>query len=102
MSAGALIVGPDIEPMSIVTDTSLGASLTTTQAAGVVDCVVLPHFDQREAAYREVIARYGGRYKLVPLRDDEAVLIEGTAWRVVPSPSWSGEYGRTPSASGGG
>jgi peptidase E len=59
--------------------------LTSTKALGLVDFVVLPHFDKRREVYDEMIAQYGGRFQLLPLTDSEAVIVEGRNHRVVES-----------------
>jgi dipeptidase E len=85
MSSGALLVGPDIAPFERFTNRSLAPKLTSTRAIGLVDFVVLPHFDKRREVYDEMIAEYGSRFQLLPLTDGEAVLVEGDEYRVVDS-----------------
>ena len=83
VSAGAIVLAPSIEPWSPLTDRSLG-NPASLEGAGIVDFVVMPHYEG-QPEYVEAAARYGDRYELLPLRDDEAALVEGERVRVVAS-----------------
>ena len=82
VSGGAMILAPDLEPWTVTT-TEDQASVRSTKALGVVD--FLPHSDARGERYTRLMAEFGERFTLIPLSDWEAVLVEGGAYRVVPS-----------------
>jgi dipeptidase E len=85
MSAGAVVAGPDIEPLSTTSNTSYGPRLTSTAALGLVDFVVYPHYDipERAAPFPDLLARYGGRFRLLPLVDGQAVVVDEGGTRIV-------------------
>ena len=87
MSAGAVVAGPDLEPMSTTSNTSLGPRLRSTVGLGLVDFVVFPHYDSpdRSAEFPDVAARFGSRFELVPLPDDQAVIVDDEGTRIVAS-----------------
>jgi dipeptidase E len=78
MSAGAMIAGPSLAPVSRVSpfDPEPGAPF---DGWALTDCVVLPHHDQpgRAARHTEIVRAFEHRYAFAPLRDDEALMIEG-------------------------
>jgi len=84
-SSGATIMGPDPTQASF-SDPSLAPRLTSTEGLGIVEFEVFPHFDWEELAEerREMIAK--ATVPVVPIRDDQAVIVEGDAYRVVASP----------------
>ena len=84
VSGGAMILAPDLEPWTVTT-TEDQASVRSTKALGVVDFLVLPHYDARGERYARLMAEFGERFTLIPLSDREAVLVDGGAYRVVPS-----------------
>ena len=49
MSAGAVVAGPDLEPLSTTSNTALGPRLRSTEGLGLVDAVVFPHYNSRAA-----------------------------------------------------
>jgi dipeptidase E len=85
MSAGAVVAGPDLEPLSTTSNTALGPRLQSTEGLGLVDAVVFPHYNSRAAQYTEVEALFGGRYDLVPLEDSQALIVDDDGSRIVPS-----------------
>jgi dipeptidase E len=85
MSAGAVVAGPDLEPLSTTSNTALGPRLRSTEGLGLVDSVVFPHYNSRAAEYTEVEAQFGGRYDLVPLEDSQALIVDDDGSRIVPS-----------------
>ena len=86
MSAGALLVGPSLEPFSPVTREQIPDDLASFETLGLVDAVVLPHYETNEERYAPVLADFGQTYRLVPLRDDQALIVEDGDYRVVASP----------------
>ncbi len=81
MSGGAMILAPDLEPWLATTTEPAPAS---TRGLGLVDFLVLPHADTRAERYAPLLERPQG-VELVPLRDDQAVLVEDGSRRVVAS-----------------
>lgn len=90
LSAGSIIAGPDITPASLMDDPADGPALTDLSGLGLVDRTVIPHADGLLAPYppsliAETIARYGAIHRLLPLRDDQALLVEGDRQTVIDS-----------------
>jgi dipeptidase E len=81
VSAGSCVVGPDCEPVSEIDSLADAPDLESTAGLNLVDFVVLPHFGEED--YTGVIERYGGRYELVPLKDDQAVRVEADGSRAL-------------------
>nr|WP_201471144.1 Type 1 glutamine amidotransferase-like domain-containing protein [Microbacterium hydrocarbonoxydans] len=90
LSAGSIIAGPDITPASLMDDPADGPALADLSGLGLVDRTVIPHADGRLEQYppsliAETIADYGATHRLLPLRDDQALLIEGDRETVIGS-----------------
>ena len=87
MSAGAVVAGPDLEPLSTTSNTGLAPRLRSTEGLALVDSVVFPHFNspERAAQFAKVDAEYGARYALVPLSDSQALIVDDEGARVVDS-----------------
>jgi dipeptidase E len=85
-SAGAVLAGPDIEPVRPLDDHSKNLNLKSTKGLGLVDFVVLPHWgiEKYKDQYREVMKNYGkGQYKLIKITDEQAVVVEGNKHKIV-------------------
>lgn len=88
-SAGAIIAGPDAEPVVELDDPQAAPELSSYKGLGIVDIVVLPHFGDEKylATYEAIIQRYKDTYTVIPLRNDQAIVVEADGThRVVPSP----------------
>ena len=88
-SAGAVLAGPDIAPVAAMDDPSAAPDLASTRGLGLVDVVVVPHVGGQllpQEAWDAIRAEHGDRFELVPLRDDEALLVEDGTLTRVPSP----------------
>lgn len=90
LSAGSIVAGPSVEPASLMDDPADAPGLTDLRGLGLTDAVVVPHADGKLPPYPleligRTIDRYGSDHELVPLRDDEALLITGPGWKVVAS-----------------
>ncbi|GAB89112.1 Type 1 glutamine amidotransferase-like domain-containing protein [Gordonia rhizosphera] len=86
VSAGACVVGADIEPLSLLDDPEEGAGLASTKGLGWIDEVVIPHADGivcGSEVIDEIRTRYGTRYPLRFLTDDQALLVSGDSRSVV-------------------
>jgi dipeptidase E len=91
LSAGSVIVGPDIEPAGLLDDPSAAPDLHSTAGFGLIDQVVVPHAGGVLPAYpssliAETLRTYGPRFPLLPVDDDQAVEVHGSTLRVVRSP----------------
>jgi dipeptidase E len=77
-SAGAVIAGLDTEPVAAFDDPAAAPELTSYTGLGLAPFVVLPHYghERYAAKYEAVIRRYRGRYPIVPLEDDQGVVVE--------------------------
>jgi dipeptidase E len=85
-SAGAVVVGTNLKPISLLDDPSK-AELTSTKALGLVDFVPLPHYGEKEYAkeFKQIIKQFGKKYKLVPITNKQAIIVNGTHYKVVNS-----------------
>lgn len=90
LSAGSIVAGPSIEPASLMDDPAEAPGLTDRRGLGLTDAVVVPHADGKLPPYPleligRTLDRFGSDHELVPLCDDEALLITGPGWKVVSS-----------------
>ncbi|MFT4088399.1 MAG: Type 1 glutamine amidotransferase-like domain-containing protein [Gordonia sp. (in: high G+C Gram-positive bacteria)] len=91
LSAGSVLAGSSIEPISGLDDPTLAPGLTNLRGLGLVDTAVVPHADGILPNYPlELIDRvrtdYGDRFDLTFVNDDQALLVSGSGVSVVPSP----------------
>lgn len=90
LSAGSIVAGPSVEPASLMDDPADAPGLTHRGGLGLTDAVVVPHADGKLPPYPleligRTLDRYGSDHELVPLCDDEALLVTGPGWKVVAS-----------------
>ncbi|EYT61981.1 peptidase S51 dipeptidase E [Dietzia sp. UCD-THP] len=90
-SAGSVVTGPGIDPVSLMDDPSAAPDLADRSGLGLVDTVVIPHADGALPPYPpELIARlvetYGSTYPLTLVNDDQALLVEDGSARLISSP----------------
>jgi len=87
MSAGGVVAGPDLEPLSTTSNTSLGPRLESTEGLGLVNLVVFPHYDApgRASEFPDVLLRFGSRFRLLPLTDAQALVVDEDGMRIVAS-----------------
>lgn len=93
LSAGSVIAGPSIEPITPMDDPADAPRLTDLSGLGLVDVVVVPHADGLSypaAVIERVVAEYGASHPLRLLNDDQAFLVTGersvgSDLRLVPS-----------------
>lgn len=86
-SAGAAIVGSDIQPLGLLDDPAEALPLDSTVGLGFVDGVVVPHADGLVGGIGRVNAvqrAFGATHRLLLLRDDQALLVSGDTSVVVP------------------
>lgn len=76
-SAGSVILGPNIEPMYYLDDPTQAPALKDYQGLGLVDFITLPHYDESKykQGYKELVKKYRQEYKLQPLDDNQAIII---------------------------
>ena len=88
-SAGSLAAGPSIEPASLMDDPAEAPGLVDLRGLGLTDVVVIPHANASPPETAELIQRTLATYRqdhhLVPLRDDQALLVSGGDRRIVRS-----------------
>ncbi|MDY6811882.1 MAG: Type 1 glutamine amidotransferase-like domain-containing protein, partial [Actinomycetota bacterium] len=87
-SAGACVVGADIEPLGLLDDPAAAPDLATTTGLGWVDEVIVPHADgivSGRGVIDDLRIRYGGRFTVRMLADDQALLVSGSTRSVVSS-----------------
>lgn len=90
-SAGSIITGRSIEPVSLMDDPADAPDLTDRDGLRLIDTVVIPHADGALPPYPpELIARidqtYGTDYPLTFVNDDQALLVEDAPPRLIASP----------------
>lgn len=87
VSAGSCVVAPDIEPVKYYDDPKEAPGLTSTKGLGYVDFLALPHFQipEEKELNDKVLKEYGSKFKLVPLNDGQAILVENGKYKIVES-----------------
>jgi dipeptidase E len=87
-SAGAVICGPTVEPIRTLDDPQAAPLLQDLAGLGIVDFVVLPHYGKPKYLdrYHDIVREYSDRLTLIPLRDDQAILVTSKSqYEIVPS-----------------
>jgi dipeptidase E len=85
-SAGATFAGPTIEPVSLLDDPQEAPNLKTYNSLGLTDFVVIPHSGKEKYAekHQETMKKYmNNKYKLIPLTDSQAVVVNGDSFKVI-------------------
>ena len=80
LSAGAVIAGASIEPVSTMDDPASAPGLTDYRGLGFVDTSIIPHADGRIELFpsdliAETVRIYSPRFDLTLLHDDQALLV---------------------------
>ncbi|MFT3663092.1 MAG: Type 1 glutamine amidotransferase-like domain-containing protein [Gordonia sp. (in: high G+C Gram-positive bacteria)] len=91
LSAGAVIAGASIEPVSLMDDPTTAPELTDHRGLGFVATSIVPHADGKiEIFPPELIDRvretYADRFDLVFLPDDRALLVSDDEVALIASP----------------
>lgn len=83
-SAGSVVVGPDISIAQDLDDPEAAPNLKTRKGLGLVDFVVLPHFGEgkHKEHVEKIYKEYKDRYKIIPLTDKQAVLVDGKKYKI--------------------
>jgi dipeptidase E len=76
-SAGGAICSPSLDPYTQLDDLNKAPLLNSNEGFSVVDFVVLPHYGKSKYIdrYHEIMKEYNAKYRMVPLRDDEALRV---------------------------
>lgn len=84
-SAGSVLVGPTIEPVKSLDDPKQAPKLKSFESLSLVDFVILPHYgkEKYEQKYQDIIKEWSGKVRLMPLTDNQAVVIEGNSHYVL-------------------
>lgn len=87
-SAGAVIAGPSIEPVSLLDSPDTAPLLTDHRGLGWIDYVIIPHASGTASpfpidVFAETVRRFGTDHRLVLLRDGEALLVDDSGIRLV-------------------
>ena len=83
-SAGAIIVGPTIEPVKVFDDPSKAPLLKSFEGLNLVDFLILPHFKKKNKdKYEKIMREFEGRYGLILLIDNQAVVVKGSKYQVI-------------------
>lgn len=90
-SAGSIITGPSVEPVSLMDDPAEAPDLVRRDGLGLVDTIVIPHADGALPPYpaeliNQIRQTYGDDYRLTFLDDDQALLVGQGQPRLIASP----------------
>jgi dipeptidase E len=90
-SAGAVLVGPSLEPIASLDDPSKAPDLDNVDGVGLVDFVVLPHYgsDASLPLYRSILDRWSHEFKLRTLQNDQLLLVEDGRVSMLTGPDWA-------------
>lgn len=91
LSAGAIVTGPSLEPLTLMDDPAEAPALDDLSGLGLVDTVVVPHADGALPPYppeliEQIRATYEEHHDLTFLRDDQALVLSGGELRRILSP----------------
>ncbi|MFI8593194.1 Type 1 glutamine amidotransferase-like domain-containing protein [Microbacterium sp. NPDC078428] len=87
-SAGAVVMGPDIAPLTPLNDPACAPGLGSTEGLHLLGVVPVPHADGAifgSEAIERIRARYRRDFHLEMLADDQAIIVEDDAAAVVES-----------------
>lgn len=86
-SAGSVLAGPSIEVDRIYDHRNLGKELDSYEGLGLVDFIVLPHADNKkyESVIQQIVKKFGKKYKLQKLDDNQAVLVKDGQVQLIES-----------------
>lgn len=81
-SAGSVIAGPDIEPIAMFDDPN-EANLKSTKGLNYVDFVILPHFWPGDRSFEQTFKKYGERYNLIPLINENLIMVDESGYKII-------------------
>lgn len=88
VSAGAVLVGPDIKIVEDLDDPKIAPNLKTTSGIGLVDFIVLPHFGEGPLKGKtdEIYRKWKQLpNKIIPLTNEQAIIVSDNAYKIVSS-----------------
>lgn len=90
-SAGSIVTGPSIEPVSLMDDPTDAPELTSRIGLGLIETTVVPHSDGQLPPYpptliAQIKQTYEADYPLTFINDDQALLIENAPPTLIASP----------------
>ncbi len=83
VSAGSIVVGPNIEVAGPWDENDV--KLADTRGLGLVDFAVVPHYQRKEEAVVRGLKKRAN-YEIVELTDNQAVLVEGGQRKIIGKP----------------
>ncbi len=89
-SAGSIVAGPSIEPASLMDDPADAPGLEDYEGLRLIPSVVIPHADGQLPPYpaeliQRTLEQFGADHELIPLRDDQALIVDAEGSRVIAS-----------------
>ena len=84
-SAGAMILAPSIEYVRLMDETHVASELASFAALGLISRYPLPHYRSFpfEEVGEKVLATYGDNLPLVPITNDQAIIVRGSELTIV-------------------
>jgi peptidase E len=78
VSAGSIIIGPSIEIAAPFDKNE--SNITDFRGLNIIDKVLSPHYTKKE---ERLIKKYRTKFKILPLKDNEALLIKGNKEKII-------------------
>ncbi len=84
-SAGAMIFAPSVEYVQLMDETHVASELASFVALGLISRYPLPHYRcfPFEEVGEKVLATYGDKLSLVPITNDQAIIVRGSELTIV-------------------
>jgi dipeptidase E len=86
-SAGAVVVGPDLEPIKLLDEPEKAPTLQSTKALGLVPFIMLPHYSKEKDAevYNKIEKDFREQYEIIMFTDQQAIVIADGNYEIVAS-----------------
>lgn len=89
-SAGSIVAGPTVTPLELMDSREAAPDLQDDSGLQLIEQIIVPHADGQLPPYppaliQQVLTTYGDRYPLLPLRDDQALLVSAEGAEVIDS-----------------
>lgn len=84
-SAGSMILAPSIEYVQLMDDISAAPELSSLLALGLISRYPLPHYQSYPFTEvgDKILTTYGGKLPLVPITNEQAIVVRGGEFTVV-------------------